>query len=226
MDIATTVKQAVAEGLFSSLWIVIVVSAITGGFAAYLGAYLRVKAEHLAKSEDFERLSDQQAAITQRTKSIEAELQKRVHSQNEQFRAEFGICRQLWRLLTVYKRQSREVIRKTVGGGQAMVDENLSTKHIQSAEELVDCLEMNLPFYADEIYAEVSEFLARLDAAVRESSAMPPVVEVRFEGVSLTGSTLERAKALVALNRKSKLLTDKQVAEICKTIRKRLKFEQ
>ena len=49
-------------------------SVLGGGIGAYVGSYLKKKAENLATHEDISKLVDQMKAVTQATKTIEATI--------------------------------------------------------------------------------------------------------------------------------------------------------
>jgi len=55
-----------------------VVTILSAGIGAYIGAYLKKKGENLATKEDFEKLLVAQKATTEATKSIEARISKEV----------------------------------------------------------------------------------------------------------------------------------------------------
>jgi hypothetical protein len=54
------------------------VSLLSAGIGAYIGAYLKKKGENLATHEDFEKLLTEQKATTEATKLIEARISKEV----------------------------------------------------------------------------------------------------------------------------------------------------
>ena len=66
-------------------WAVTVVSFISGGVGAYLGSYLKRKAENLATHEDIEKLVDQVRAVTTATKEIEAKISSDVWDRQKQW---------------------------------------------------------------------------------------------------------------------------------------------
>jgi hypothetical protein len=63
----------------------IVLTAIAAGIGAYIGAYLKKKAESLAINENFKKLLAQQEATTEATKAIEARISIGVWSQQQRW---------------------------------------------------------------------------------------------------------------------------------------------
>ena len=61
-------QQAVADGITSRIWIVLVLSLIAGGVGAFLGAYLRKKGFDKAVDENFD---DMLLQLKQQTKTVE-----------------------------------------------------------------------------------------------------------------------------------------------------------
>jgi hypothetical protein len=69
----------------SSLWGIPVLSLITAGAGAYIGSYLKKRAENLATKDDFNDLKAQTAALTQTAKQIEAKISDEVWASQRQF---------------------------------------------------------------------------------------------------------------------------------------------
>jgi hypothetical protein len=55
-----------------------VVTVLSAGIGAFIGAYLKKKGENFATHEDLNKMVEQMAAITERTKSIEAKISSEV----------------------------------------------------------------------------------------------------------------------------------------------------
>jgi hypothetical protein len=58
---------------------------VAGGVGAYLGSYLKKKAENFATHEDIGKLVEQMAAVTQTTKEIEAKISNDVWSRQKRW---------------------------------------------------------------------------------------------------------------------------------------------
>lgn len=63
----------------------IVLTAVSAGAAAYLGAYLKQKGKNLATSEDIDKLVEQVSAVTEATKKIEADISTEVWNRQRQW---------------------------------------------------------------------------------------------------------------------------------------------
>jgi hypothetical protein len=62
-----------------------VVTVLSAGIGAFIGAYLKKKAENLAIHENLDKMVEQMAAITERTKSIEATISSEVWDKQQQW---------------------------------------------------------------------------------------------------------------------------------------------
>jgi hypothetical protein len=62
-----------------------VVTVLSAGVGAFIGAYLKKKGENLATHEDLDKMVEQMAAITERTKSIEATISNEVWDRQKQW---------------------------------------------------------------------------------------------------------------------------------------------
>jgi len=69
----------------SSLWGIPLLSFTTAGVGAYVGSYLKKRAENLATKDDFDDLKSQTAALTQTTKEIEAKIDNQVWDRQRQW---------------------------------------------------------------------------------------------------------------------------------------------
>jgi hypothetical protein len=62
-----------------------VVTVLSAGIGAFIGTYLKKKAKNLATHEDLDKMVAQMAAITERTKSIEATISSEVWDKQKQW---------------------------------------------------------------------------------------------------------------------------------------------
>ena len=74
------------NGYFTStVWGIPFLSFLTAGVGAYIGSYLKKRAENLATKDDFDDLKSQTAALTQTTKEIEAKIDDQVWDRQRQW---------------------------------------------------------------------------------------------------------------------------------------------
>jgi hypothetical protein len=90
-ELVKLIQQAVRDGLTSSAWIVMVTGIIAAGLGAFVGAYLKGKAEHLATKEDFGELLRQMEVQTSATEQIKADVAEKLNTSTERLKAELSV---------------------------------------------------------------------------------------------------------------------------------------
>lgn len=89
-ELINKINQAVSEGLASTRWLLIALSLIAAAIGAFVGPYLKKKAEDLATKENFRDLLDQLIKQTKATEKIKGEVAEQTGSSIEALKAEFA----------------------------------------------------------------------------------------------------------------------------------------
>lgn len=75
-ELVKLIERTVHEGITSATWTILLVAVVSAGVGAFLGSYLKTKAEHLATKEDFDELLTQMKEQTKATETIKGDVQR------------------------------------------------------------------------------------------------------------------------------------------------------
>jgi len=211
------------------------------GPRSFLLKYLDQKATNLATSQDIARITRQTEAVkigyTAQLQELahqnaivleELRSQKRLaaHAHEERFKAEFAIYKELWSLL-IDVQDAGEDLTSAIKREPDSVDPTLIAAYESASQALLGTARRHMPFYDDSVQELMLQYNKLVKAAVSESKMLPPKKEAYIESldISLKVTPIDRARALIALNRKLRdLFSEETLTPAMACIRRRLGF--